>query len=178
MNTRQRNNTGSVRKVSHLNNGDTNHIKHSEEFAGNKRTQESELRLRMQKMEELNVQLNDLVEDDRIKLAGIVSTNAKFLSLIAHDLRNPLSTTIGVLDLLNEHFDDYEKSETEKLINIASNSAIKTLRLLDNLLAWSISQNKAKSFNPVKINLCELISNEFESFNTSAAQNKYTWGIR
>jgi signal transduction histidine kinase len=176
MNTKQRNNIGSVKKGSHPNNGGTNHIKHLEEFADNKRAEESELLLRLQKMEELNVQLNDLVEEDKIKLAGVVSTNAKFLSLIAHDLRNPLSTAIGVLDLLNEHFDDYEKSETEKLINIASNSAIKTLRLLDNLLAWSISQNKAKSFNPVKINLCELISNEFESFNTSAAQKQIYMG--
>ena len=31
--------------------------------------------------------------------------------------------------------------------------ASSTLNLLDNLLAWTISQNKAKSFNPVKINL-------------------------
>lgn len=176
MNTKQRINLGSVKKVSRPVNGSTNSANHSEELADKERTGESQMLLRLQKMEEINAQLNDLVEDDKIKLADVVSTNAKFLSLIAHDLRNPFNSIIGVLDLLKDHFDDYDKAEIEKLIIIASHSASKTLRLLDNLLAWSISQNQEKSFNPVKINLLELISNEFESFNTSAAQKQIAMG--
>jgi len=57
-----------------------------------------------------------------------------------------------------------------ELIHIASGSAINTYKLLENLLEWSTAQNKEKSFNPVKINLRELILSELESFNTSASQ--------
>jgi len=172
MNTKQRINLGSVRKVSRLIDGRTKSAIYLEELTGKETIGEPQLLLRLQKMEEINAQLNDLVKDDKIKLADVVSTNAKFLSLIAHDLRNPFNAIIGILDLLEEGFDDYSKTEIQKLISIANNSAIRTLSLLDNLLAWSVSQNTEKNFNPIKINLRELIINEFESFNSSAAQKQ------
>jgi len=172
MNTKQRINLGSVRKVSRLIDGRTKSAIYLEELTGKETIGEPQLLLRLQKMEEINAQLNDLVKDDKIKLADVVSTNAKFLSLIAHDLRNPFNAIIGILDLLEEGFNDYSKTEIQKLISIANNSAIRTLSLLDNLLAWSVSQNTEKNFNPIKINLRELIINEFESFNSSAAQKQ------
>lgn len=172
MNTKQRINLGSVRKGSLSGNGRTYRAKPSEVPTDNERTGESEMVLRLQKMEEINTQLNDLVEGDKIKLADVVSTNAKFLSLIAHDLRNPFNAIIGILDLLEGSFDDYSRTEIQNLINIANRSAVGTLNLLDNLLAWSASQNTEKNFNPVKINLRELIINEFESFHSSAAQKQ------
>ena len=172
MNTKQRINLGSVRKVSRLIDGRTKSAIYLEELTGKETIGEPQLLLRLQKMEEINAQLNDLVKDDKIKLADVVSTNAKFLSLIAHDLRNPFNAIIGILDLLEEGFDDYSKTEIQKLISIANNSAIRTLSLLDNLLTWSVSQNTEKNFNPIKINLRELIINEFESFNSSAAQKQ------
>lgn len=172
MNTKQHNNLGSVRKISGLIDGSTSPDNHSKESVGKENKGESQLLLRLQKMEEINAQLNELVEDDRKKLADVIITNAKFLSLIAHDLRNPLNAIIGILDLLEESFDDYSKTEIQELIRIANNSTIRTLNLLDNLLAWSVSQNTEKNFNPVKINLRELIINEFESFNSSAAQKQ------
>jgi signal transduction histidine kinase len=172
MNTKQRNNLGSVREVSRLIDGSNSPDNHSKESVGKEKKGESQLLLRLQKMEEINAQLNELVEDDRKKLADVIITNAKFLSLIAHDLRNPLNAIIGILDLLGESFDDYSKTEIQELISIANNSTIRTLNLLDNLLEWSVSQNTEKNFNPVKINLRELIINEFESFNSSAAQKQ------
>jgi signal transduction histidine kinase len=56
--------------------------------------------------------------------------------------------------------------------NMAYNSANNTLILLDNLLVWAVSQNKEKNFNPVKINLYELLGEEIESLNTSAKQKQ------
>lgn len=131
-------------------------------------TSESQLLLQLQEAEEINANLKELVEDSRRKLNETIAADARFLKLIAHDLRNPFSTTIGILDLLKESLDDWDKPAVEQLIDTALNSAVRALDLLVNLLAWSIIQNTERTFSPVKINLRELVINELESFNDSA----------
>src|SRR5674476_1280029 len=100
--------------------------------------------------------LEILVEQRTSKLVEIVSTNGKFLSIIAHDLRSPFSSIIGILELLKLSLKEFNKDEIEEYINLVYNSANNTLVLLDNLLQWAITQNIEKTFKPVKINLYEL----------------------
>lgn len=126
--------------------------------------------LRIQELENRNAHLEKLVVQHTNRLSEVVATNTKFISIIGHDLRSPLNSILGVLKLLNEALNDYNLNELEKYINIASDSANSTLTLLDDLLAWTISQNKEKSFNPVKIKLHELLTNEIGSINCSAMQ--------
>ncbi len=171
MNTKRNNilnNLDSAKKMTHRN------YESSKSGTTDDNDKTGELQLRMQNLEKINVHLENLVEEDKQKLAETVAKNTRFLSIVAHDLRGPLCTAIGVFDMLKEGMSDYNKSEVEELISIASNSAISTLSLLDNLLAWSVSQNTGKSFNPVKINLHELVINEVESFNTTTAQKQIT----
>lgn len=171
MNTKRNNilnNLDSAKKVTH-------HIYESSKAGTtDNKDKTRELQLRMRKLEKINAHLINLVEKDKHKLAEIVAENSRFLSIVAHDLRSPLCTTINVFDLLKDSIADYNKLEVEELIDIASNSAIGTLSLLDNLLAWSVSQNTGKSFNPVKIDLHKLVINEIESFNTTTAQKQIT----
>lgn len=128
--------------------------------------------LRVQELEELNDHLEYMVEQKSKELAQVSATNNKFISIIAHDLRGPFSSLIGVLEILKENLNDFDISEIKNLVNMASGSAHRTLNLLDDLLAWTLSQNKEKNFNPVKINVNELVVFEIESFNTSAFQKQ------
>jgi len=137
-----------------------------------KKKRENNLQLRLSEVEEINGQLENRIEQDAVRLNEVIERNAKFLSIVAHDLRNPFNSIIGILDILGENIVDYSKDEIEKLIQIASSSAINTYNLLENLLAWSLSQNKEKNFNPVKIDLNNLILNELDSFGASVAQKK------
>jgi signal transduction histidine kinase len=125
-------------------------------------------------MKELNAYLEKLVEQQTMELTEVVATNTKFISIIAHDLRSPFNSILGALELLKEKLDQYNINDIEKYINLASNSANRTLNLLEGLLAWTISQNKEKSFNPVKINLHELLLYEIESINPLATQKQIT----
>jgi len=133
---------------------------------------ENHLMLRLQEMEGLNAHLEKLVEQHTKKLTEVVATNNKFISIIAHDLRSPLSSILGTLTLLKGKLDHYNRNDIEKYINIASDSANRTLNLLDNLLEWAILQNEEKSFNPVKINLHELLIDEIEGINASSIQKQ------
>lgn len=121
-----------------------------------------------QKLEEINGYLEELVESERKKVNELIETNNRFLRIVAHDLRNPFSTTLSILDLLNESLEDYSKAEIQELLKAANNSAIKAQNLLESLLAWSMSQSLEKKFNPVKVNLRELVINEIERFNNAA----------
>ncbi len=133
-----------------------------------------QLLVRLREMEELNTRLELQIEQRTSQLIEIVSTNGKFLSIIAHDLRSPFSSIIGILELLKMSLKEFNKDEIEEYINIVYNSANNTLVLLDNLLLWAVSQNKEKNFIPVKINLYDLLHEEIESLKTLAMQKQIT----
>jgi signal transduction histidine kinase len=128
--------------------------------------------IQLQEMKERNALLEKLVEQHKNKLTEVVATNTKFISVIAHDLRSPFHAILGALELLKIKLEDYKISDIESYIDMASNSAIKTLNLLDGLLDWTISQNLEKSFNPVKINLYDLLEDEIMNIHSSATQKQ------
>ncbi len=133
------------------------------------------LTLRLKEMEKTNALLRKHAEEQTEKLAEVVATNAKFLSILAHDLRSPFSVIIGVLELLKDSYHEYNIKEVEKYIRMATNSANGTLGLLENLLCWTAAQNKAISFNPVKINLHQLVIEEFDDMISAATHKLVTF---
>jgi signal transduction histidine kinase len=162
-----------------LNTADVNNNQSSgsltdETSGAKKKMQENSLHLRLAEMEEINAFLMNRVNEDTKILDEVIANNAKFLSILAHDLRNPFNSIIGVLEILGDNSNDFNKAELENLIRMASSSANNTLKLLEDLLAWSISQNKEQTINPVKIDLHEIVTGEFESFGIAAAQKHIT----
>ncbi len=135
---------------------------------------EKQILLQLQEMEELNSHLEKLLEQRTAEITEVVTTNSKFISILSHDLRGPFSSILGVLQILKKSLNDYNINEFEKYINIASDSANRTLNLLDELLEWTISQNLKKSFNPVKINIKELAEAEIVNMGFSAIQKQIT----
>jgi signal transduction histidine kinase len=123
-------------------------------------------------MDEHNVRLEKLVEQLTNKLNEVATTNTKFISIIAHDLRSPFASIMFALELVKESLKDNNIHEIENYIERASNYAKNTLNLLDDLLVWTISQNKERSFDPVKINLYQLVTDEIESINPLAKQKQ------
>jgi two-component system, sensor histidine kinase and response regulator len=140
----------------------------------NNQEMENHLLQQVRDLEEINVHLIEVIDKQAKELAGTSAKNAKFISIIAHDLRSPFSIIISILDALKGSLSDYNQSEIEKFIDIASNSANRTLKLMDNLLAWTILQNKEKVFAPVKLNLKELLTEEIETIHMLAKQKQIT----
>ena len=135
---------------------------------------EKDLIMQIQELKQINTSLELRVELRNSKLIEIISTNGKFLSIIAHDLRSPFSSIIGILELLKLSLKEFNKDEIEEYINLVYKSANNTLVLLDNLLQWAITQNIEKTFKPVKINLYDLLLEEIESLRTLALQKQIT----
>jgi signal transduction histidine kinase len=177
MNSEQLNHTNSLKlsnKRVHSNDKSSKSLENSAAGSKSRSFSEKKLLLRLLEMEELNASLELLVKQRTNKLVEIVSTNGKFLSIIAHDLRSPFSSIIGILELLKLSLKEFNKDEIEEYVDIVYNSANNTLILLDNLLVWAVSQNKEKNFKPVKINLYDLLIEEIESLKTLASQKQIT----
>jgi signal transduction histidine kinase len=92
----------------------------------------------------------------------------KFFSIIAHDLKNPFSSIIGLSEILKEEIKSGDTATMENYAGLINNSAVQTFRLLENLLEWANSQRGKISFNPVPINLGELFNEEFSMLNEMA----------
>lgn len=142
--------------------------------SGNNYTDDTNLSFRLKEMENLNQELERMVEDQSAKLADVVSTNAKFISILAHDLRSPFQTIIGALDNLEENYRDLDVADVEMYIHMASTSVNTTLRLLENLLSWTSLQSSGKRFNPVKVNVGQVISTEIDNADALALQKRVT----
>ncbi|MBN2348154.1 MAG: HAMP domain-containing histidine kinase [Bacteroidales bacterium] len=131
-------------------------------------------KLNLQEINKFNFYLENLVEKQSKELIDVIATNTKFISIIAHDLRSPFISILNLMDIVKENLHDKSIDTIENYINLAADSAKRTLKLLDDLLDWTISQNKERNFNPVKINLYELLEAEFMNHNTSAIQKQIT----
>lgn len=67
-------------------------------------------------------------------------TNAekdRFFSIIAHDLRSPFNGFLGLLNMMEENFQNMSLLQLQQYIRSIGVSANKLYNLLDNLLEWS-----------------------------------------
>ncbi len=120
----------------------------------------NKLLLQLREMEKQNDSLVELLDKRTKELEEVVTATAKSVSVIGHDLRSPVCTVLAALELLKKKMESDGPIGFEQYINAASDSAKKTLNLLDKLLEWSVSINNCTTVNPVKINLHELLKDE------------------
>ena len=172
MNLKKQNSPGNMKPENKTAGSRNNSLKSSDisdQVPGNGGKPKIDKESRTDEVEKFNNRVDNLVRQRTKVLMESVETNAKFISIIMHDLRSPFISIINVMDILLESMhNDEDIVEIEKYVNEATDSAKKTLRLIDNLLAWAVSQRKEKSFTPVKINLHELLSEVMDNVNISA----------
>jgi two-component system, sensor histidine kinase and response regulator len=110
-----------------------------------------ELLLRVKNHLHIQILTKDLKESNK--------TKDKFFSIIAHDLRSPLSGLLGISQILLDDIDDMSKQEILEISGQISNSAKKLFNLLENLLEWSRVQTGGMKNNPDTIQLSDLFDN-------------------
>jgi len=142
------------------------HIAYDDEAA------EATFMSRLKEMKEQIDRLEAIAEEKENEISQIVSTRNKFLAIISHDLRGPFSSIKCALDLLKLKLTRRNIKDIERYVNIAADSANRTLYLLDDLLTWTISQNQENGFCPVMINLHELIAGEIKGFSFPSMQKR------
>ena len=117
-----------------------------------------------QKLQALNTKL----ETSQKELHLSNSMKDRLFSIIAHDLRSPLNTISGFLNLMQLQKDAMTPEEIEVLTSQMIKSVKSTLDLLDNLLHWSRSQMGLMKINVQPIDLSELIDDTFNLLTLNA----------
>jgi len=77
----------------------------------------------------------------------------KFFSIIAHDLRSPFTSFLGLTQIMAEELSSLTTSELQKIAINMRNSAVNLYRLLENLLQWSRIEQGSLPFEPERTNL-------------------------
>ena len=90
-------------------------------------------------------------------LQAINAEKDKFFSIIAHDLRGPLSAFVAATQIITEEIQNMSMDEIKEITESMKVSATNIYSLLENLLEWSRLKRGGIDFLPVKLNLKEKI---------------------
>jgi len=105
------------------------------------------------------------------QLEKLLAEKDKFFSIIAHDLRGPFTGFLGFTDILKSDINSMSKEALQETANQMFSSASSLLRMLTNLLEWSMSQRDLTNFKPEKISLKEITNESLQIFY-DVAKNK------
>lgn len=111
--------------------------------------------------------LNKQLEQQQEKLQQQMELQNRILSIIAHDVRNPIGAVKSIIELnakkiLSQH-------DSIELMNMAGNQIDGTVELLNNLVDWGSMQMRGQGFEKEKVHMRTLVSNMFKSFEIMAS---------
>ncbi len=103
---------------------------------------------------------HDITERKKIEknLVQLNKFKDRFISVLAHDLRGPVSNLLSFSELLKEEFQNLTSEKTEEMVNMINISANKTFELLDDTLAWANANLNNIIFKPASIKISNTIS--------------------
>jgi len=110
-------------------------------------------------------------ERQDLKIQKLLDDKNQFFSIIAHDLRGPLGSSVSLSELFLENIEDYSREEIREISEMQHESNKNIYKLLENLLEWSRVQTGMITFCPKNVSLNTLIRENIE-LNKNAALNK------
>lgn len=123
------------------------------------------------KSESLQNKNKQLLENEET-LKMISAQKDKFLSIISHDMRAPLSSIISFLDYYKDNFKNFTEAEIEFVSTNLNTHVKKVVEMLDGLLMWSRSQTGEIQMNLQPIDLAQIIEDTVTVLNQSAINKK------
>jgi len=108
----------------------------------------------------------------KMELEVINKNKDIFFSIIAHDLRAPFNTLLGVTEMISGNMDDMSMKEVKEISSVIHSSTNNLFKLIENLLSWSRLQMGVFQINPVKLSILEVINDVLEVVSYSASDKK------
>lgn len=115
---------------------------------------------------------NQTVVSQRDELDGLNQTKDKFFSIIAHDLKGPLSSLRSFSNLLINYTDSLSKEEIQTLATDLDSSVKNLFSLLENLLTWARSQTGNLDFEPTTWEVDKVLDETIGILSTQAQKKE------
>jgi two-component system, sensor histidine kinase and response regulator len=110
------------------------------------------------------------IQEQAEQLDDLNLFKSKLFSIVSHDLRTPLATLAGSLDLIKE--DLMDEQEFKEILPELSSNVNNIQNLLDNLLTWARGQMRGQKIAPEKFDLSLLIKEKMDLYGQMAAQKQ------
>ncbi|CAN5208011.1 hybrid sensor histidine kinase/response regulator [soil metagenome] len=141
--------------------------------------QEEKLQLINNDLVQLNQELEKRVLDRTTELENLNRelqalnlSKDKFLSVISHDLRNPLTSLLISSENLNNNAERLSAKEIKMFSGIIHRTSNKILDQLNELVEWAKQQREKVNFNPEKLQLFQGINDSLDLLKANAMQKQ------
>jgi signal transduction histidine kinase/Tfp pilus assembly protein PilF len=101
--------------------------------------------------------IGKLLKTKNEELNALNTTKDKFISILAHDLKNPFTAFLNITSVLNNDFDEIDNSHKKKYIKKLHQSALQINSLLKNMLEWAVIKHKTVLPNFENLNLYKTV---------------------
>ncbi len=99
------------------------------------------------------IQLNLKLEESENNLREANESKDKFFSIVAHDLKSPFVGLLGITEMLDTDYDEFDEKEKKELIRSLYDISKNTFELLEGLLEWARAKQGKMEYNPKEFNL-------------------------
>jgi signal transduction histidine kinase len=117
-------------------------------------------------------QAEEEVKKKNQQLEQVNAEKDKFFSILAHDLRGPMSAFVSITHLLTEEMRTMDQDQIGEFMNSMKSDAANLNRLLENLLEWSQLKRGVMEFNPQEFNLRKSINMVLDIVSVSARKKE------
>lgn len=113
----------------------------------------------------------DSLLESRESFKSLSVNREKFLSIISHDLKNQIAGFYSATDLLKNHYQEMKEDERMEIVDLLWENSKKNVRLLQDLLKWSMIKNSTFPYNPVNVKLERIYKEVVELFDLEIENN-------
>ncbi len=123
-------------------------------------------------------------DDNRLRLSEINQLNSELIrsneskdtiiSIIAHDIKNPLTGIYGLADLIANYKEELNEDDIKSLSNSIKAGTSHLNNLLENLLLWASATSNRNEVCKQEIDIQDLIKTILELFSYNAKQKNIT----
>lgn len=114
------------------------------------------------------------LREKETQLTELNQEKDRLMSIIAHDLRNPVQGILGLSQLMTTDVRQNEYEDLDSYAGMIQGSAQQTLQLLQNLMEWSASQSGRTRFNPQDTDISALVSETLRVVEVMAKSKSIT----
>jgi len=121
----------------------------------------------LHKVENLSQNLEQLVQKRTEQLSRTNIIKDKMFSIISHDLKSPLNSLKGIVDLATSGY--ISEGEIKVLMTPLKQALLTSTQLLDDILSWSSIQFKGITYSPEEVHLSSVVDENIKLYQSSAS---------
>lgn len=112
--------------------------------------------------------INEKLRKSELELKALNETKDKFFSIISHDLRSPLYTLAGFIQIMKKDMNSFSAEEISRFSIQMERSLQGVTSLLDNLFQWAAQQSGLIEFAPVEFKLNRIVEESIQLMQATA----------